>query len=256
MHDQRWAFGVAYDALVSQGRYDRTWVGTMPVFPGRTPWYADRDVLNIHQGMGISRMADNPELILTFLETMMTEEWQILLSWGEEGIDYYVDANGMFYRSAEQVANRQDMTWRGENRLEAFLDQLPKLQGTLSCGNSWAPGHQPVEFQRGLSDYNRMFLEAYGKGTWRDFFNDPPSNPVYYPAWQISPPSGSPASIANAQMEDIAVERLPGIIMGPVANFDAAWADYVAVFDMINVEAFEAAITAGLQERIEIAGGL
>ena len=256
MHDQRWAFSVSYDALVSAGLYNRTWVGTMPVFPGRTPWYADRDVMNVHQGMGISSMANNPELLLTFLETMMTEEWQILLSWGEEGIDYNVDADGMFYRTPEQVANRNDITWRGLNRLEAFLDQLPKLQGTLSCGNSWAPGHQLAEFQRELSDYNRIFLDAYGKSTWRDFFNDPPNNPVYYPAWQISLPAGSPAAIAESQLEDIAVERLPGIIMGSTANFDAAWAAYIAMFDMINVAAYEAAITAGLQERIELAGGL
>jgi putative aldouronate transport system substrate-binding protein len=254
VHDQRWSFGTAYDSLVAAGRYERTFVATMPTFPGRTPWYADRDVMNIHQGFGIAANAANPELLLNFLETLISPEWQIILSWGIEGEDFNVGADGLFYRTPEQRAQALDLTWRQSNRLEALFDQMIKHQGALPCGNAFAPGDQPGEFIAGLSDYNRFFLENYNRQTWRQFLNDPPPNPVYYPAWQISPPDGSAAQIANTQMEDAAVQFLPRAVMASPADFDAIWAEYLAALDMIDVAAFEAAITAGLQERIALFG--
>lgn len=250
VHSQRWAFGTAHDSLVSRGEYDRTMVATMPVFPGRTPWYADRDVMNIHQGWAVASTTEHPERILAFIDAILSEEWQILLSWGEEGIDYHVDADGFFYRTPEQRAEQNDLTWRASNRLMAFVDQMPKRQGTLSCGNAWGPGDQPSEFLAGLSDYDRSFLEAYGKRTWRDFLNDPPDNPVYYPAWSISLGPGSPADIANQQLEDAAVQFLPGIIMAPEGQFDARWAEYVAHIGLIDIVTLEATMTAGIQDRI------
>jgi len=254
MHDQRWGFGVAYDALVANEQFERTWFATVPTFDGIEPWYADRDVMNINQGFGIGVNAEDPEMLMTFLETLISPEWQIILSWGEEGIDYFVDANGRFYRNDEQRANANDLNWRTSNRLMALFDQLPKIQGTLPDGNAFSPGDQPEEFQVGLSDYNRFFLEQMGKNTWREFLNDPPDNPPYFPAWQISPPDGSAAQVAASQMDDAAMQFLPPAIMGPVDQFDANWAAYIAQFDLIDVAAFEAVITEGIQERIALFG--
>jgi putative aldouronate transport system substrate-binding protein len=255
VHDQRWSFGTAHDALVAAGQYNRTFAATMPTFPGREPWYADRDVLNIHQGFGIAANARNPELLLSFLEMMLTPEWQTILSWGIEGEDYFVDANGLFYRNAEQRANANSLTWRQSNRLEAFLDMMSKRQGYLPVGNAFAPGDQPSEFFASLSDYDRFFLESYGKQTWRQFLNDPPQNPAHYPAWQIAPPDGSAAQLAGQQLEDAAQQFLPRAILARPADFDRIWAEYMAAINRIDVAAFEAAITAGVQERIRAAGG-
>jgi len=254
MHDQRWGFSNAYDALVAEGRYNRTWVPTEPTMDGHSPWYADRDVMNINQGFGISSTAQNPELILTFLDTMLSPEWQIILSWGIEGEDFFVDANGVFYRNDEQRANANDLTWRTHNRLEAFFDVMPKMQGGFPCGNAFSAGDQPGEFLIGLSGYNRFFLESYNKGSWRQFVQAPPSNPVYYPAWQISPPHGSVAQVAGQQLEDAAVEFLPRTISAPAGQFAARWQEYVDRVNMIDVAAFEASITEGLQERMREAG--
>jgi putative aldouronate transport system substrate-binding protein len=254
MHDQRWGFGNAYDALVSEGRYNRTWVPTEPTMDGHSPWYADRDVMNINQGFGISASAQNPELILTFLDTILSPEWQIILSWGIQGEDFYVDAQGRFYRSDVQRANAVDLTWRQHNRLEAFFDVMPKMQGGFPCGNAFSAGDQPVEFLAGLSGYNRFFLESYNKGTWRQFVAAPPSNPVYYPAWQISPQPGTAAQVANQQLEDAAVEFLPRVITAPAGQFAARWQEYVDRVGMIDVAAFEAVITEGLRERLREAG--
>ncbi|MDR1703541.1 MAG: extracellular solute-binding protein [Clostridiales bacterium] len=250
MHDQRWSFGNANDSLVQQGKDERTYVATMPVFEGKEPWYADFDVMNINQGLGISASAENPELLLTFLDTLLSEEWQIILSWGIEGEDYLVDENGMYYRTPEQRTNADSITWRQSNRLEALFDIMPKRQGTLSNGNALERQAQPIEFFGRLSEYDKNFLEQYGKQTWRDFVNDPPENPVYYPAWQIQLPDGSDAQVAQAQLDDAAIQYLPLAIMADPADFDAKWKDYTDAIDRIDVAALEAVFTAGVQERM------
>jgi putative aldouronate transport system substrate-binding protein len=258
MHDQRWGFGTPHDSLVAAGQFDRTFVATMPVFEGRTPWYADRDVLNVHQGFAVSSMVseERAEHLLAFIDAILSPEWQILLSWGQEGIDYHVDANGIFYRTPEQRLEQDDTVWRQHNRMMAFFDMMPKLQGTLPCGNAFGPGQQPGEFLASLDEYDRWFLEQYNKGTWRDFLNAPPPNPPHYPAWQIGVGTGTPAQIASADMEAAALQHLPAIIMAPDGQFDARWADYVAHIGRIDIAAFEAAMTEGLQERMRGLGYL
>lgn len=256
MHDQRWGFGTPWDSLVAADQHYRTFVATMPTFDGHEPWFADRDVLNLHQGFAVSSTLDQErtELILTFIETILSEEWQIILAWGEEGIDFHVGADGIFYRTPEQRLEQDDTVWRLHNRLMAFLDMMPKRQGTLSCGNAFDAGSQPLEFMAGLSDYDRWFLEQYGKSTWRDFVNDPPSNPVYYPAWQISLGAGTPAAHANAELEVAALMFLPRLIMAAEGEFDSIWQEYLDHLSRIDIAAFEAAINEGIQERIELWG--
>lgn len=252
MHDQRWGFGTPHDSLVAAGQFDRTFVATMPTFDGREPWYADRDVLNIHQGFAIASTIseERAEHLLAFIDTILSEEWQIILSWGEEVLDYHVGSDGIFYRTSEQRLEQDGTAWRQHNRIMAFFDMMPKRQGALSCGNAFAPSDQPLEFMAGLSDYDRWFLEQYNKRTWRDFVNDPPENPVYYPAWQISVGTGTPAQLASIDLEAAALMHLPRIIMAAPADFDSLWADYVAHIGNIDVAAFEAAMTEGIQDRI------
>ena len=254
MHDQRWGFGTPHDSLVAAGQFDRTFVATMPTFDGREPWYADRDVLNVHQGFAIASTVstERAEMLLSFIDTILTEEWQILLSWGQEGIDYQVGADGIFYRTPQQRLDQDDTVWQQNNRMMAFLDMMPKRQGALSSGNAFAPGDQPLEFMASLSDFDRYFLERYNKRTWRDFVNDPPPNPVYYPAWQISLGPGTPAQIANSELETASLMFLPPAIMAPPGEFEARWADYLAHLELIDIAIVEEAITAGIQERIAL----
>ena len=255
MYDQRWAFGQANDALVAEGKDERTWVSTMPVYEGKTPYYADREVMNINQGYGVSVSCKQPDVVISFLNTMMTEEWQKIFNWGIEGEDYFVDANGRYYRTPEQREEQKDLVWRSKNRLEALYDNMPKRQGTYSDGNADGPGNQPEEFYDTLREYDKNFLKAYGKKTWRDFLNQPPENPVYYPCWNIHLVDGSEAQMANRQLTDLSIQYLPKIIMADPDEFETLWAQYVSEIKKINVKAYEDAINEGIQERIKNWGG-
>ncbi len=249
MHDQRWNFGQANDALIAAGKPELTWVATMPTYAGADPWYMDRDVMNINQGFGVSVSTKQPEVCLTFLDTMLTDEWQKILSWGIQGEDYLVDDNGVFYRTQQQRDNYNDVTWRSSNRLMALRDVLPKHNGSFDDGNAYSPDEQPGEFFDSLLEYDQKFLQAYGKQTWRQFLNQPKDNPPYYPCWNIA--LSEEVNQVNQQLNDTSVQYLPKIIMDSPENFEKNWAEYVAAIGKIDYKKYEDAINAGIQERIK-----
>ncbi len=250
MYDQRWDFGNAQDALVAAGKDERTYVSLMPVYEGKEPYYADREVMNINQGFGVSVSSKQPDVAVAFLNTMLSEEWQKILSWGIEGEDYQVGADGKFTRTEEQRANGRDLVWRASNKLQALTDMVPKHQGTFSDGNAYGADDQPEEFFATLRDYDKNFLNSYGKKTWRDFLNQPPDNPVYYPAWNIPLTDGSDAQMANRQLTDTALQYLPKAILANPSEFETVWKEYVEAIGKINIKAYEDAVNAGIQERV------
>lgn len=248
MHDQGWDFQTATQSLQSAGMDEYTYVPLMPVYDGAEPWYADRPVMNTNQGFGVSVSSDQPEAALKFLDLMLSEPWQKVLSWGIEGEDYLVGDDGMFTRTEEQRANYRDLTWRASNRLDALLDVLPKHNGQFSDGNAYSPDDQPTEFFATLTEYDRGFMEQYGKQTWLEFMNPQPENPVYYPAWNIT--LSDDANEVNQQITDASVQNLPRIIAGSPDEFDSNWETFVDAISRIDVAVYEDAINAGIQDRI------
>lgn len=251
MYDQRWSYGTAHDALVAANKDERTYVATMPTFDGKAPYYADRDVMNINQGVGVSVSCKQPEVAVSFINTLMSEEWQKILAWGIEGEDYQKGADGKFTRTEEQRTNSRDLVWRSSNRLLALVDIMPKHNGTYSDGNAYGPDDQPEEFFATLRQYDKDFLTKYNKKTWRDFNNQPPENPVYYPAWNIALPDGSDAQMANKQLADTSLQYLPKAILANPADFEKIWTEYIASIKKIDIKAYEDAINAGIQDRIK-----
>jgi len=250
--DQHWNFQAGEDNLIAQGRIWDTYVGFPLVYDTSIrDWYLDRPLPNLNNGFGISKDAKDPVRIIKFLDALITEEWQKILSWGEEGIDYLVDENGRFYRTPEQRTQQEDPTWRLANRAEALMGYIPKIEGTFSDGNATSPGNQPEEFFESLKPEDQEVLSAYGAKVWTDFFSPAPENPVYYPAWQIDLIDGSEAAIAGQQMTDTSLKYLPQAIMAKPGEFDKVWDEYVKAFDRINVQAYLDRVNEQLQWRIE-----
>ncbi|MBO7747165.1 ABC transporter substrate-binding protein [Paenibacillus sp. MWE-103] len=253
MFDQHWNFQQGEDTLVSQNKIGQTYVGFPLVYDTGSikDYYLDRPVINLNNGFGISKDAKDPVRIIKFLDALMDEKYQKLLSWGEEGVDYIVGTDGKYARTPEQRKQQEDPTWKLANKADAFYGAAPKMEGTYSDGNATSAGTQPQEFFDSLKPQDKELLTAYGHKTWTDFFSPAPENPVYYPAWQVDLIDGSDASVANKQMSDASLKYLPKAIMSKADQFDAVWTDYVNAYKKINVKAYEDRINDQLKWRIE-----
>jgi putative aldouronate transport system substrate-binding protein len=251
MFDQHWVFGSAETSLSQQGLYERQYVPLPITFDESIePWYRDQAVLNINQGYGVSVSCKDPKAAVKMLDTFLSEDWQKAFQWGIEGQDYLVNDEGRIYRTQEMRDEQSDSVWKTKNRLDAFFANLPKMQGSYSDGNGTSASKQVEEFRASLCDYDRNFLDSYGKNTWTEFLNPIRETPAYYPAWDVDLVDASAADYANQKLTDAAVKHLPKLIMSG-SNFDSEWNSYCDEIKGIDVDAYESRVTEVLQWRME-----
>jgi len=252
MFEQRWNFGQAHDSLVSQGKFDRTYVGFPLVYDtNTTDYYLDRPPINLGNGFGITVNAKDPVRIIKFIDTLLSEKWQKRMNWGQEGIDYLVGDDGLFYRTPEMRTQQEDVTWKQKHRAESLWGYMPKLEGKYPDGNAEGAGNQPEEFFANLKDIDKEVLNAYGHKTWTEFFSSPPENRVSYPAWNIDLIEGSAAKVANQKMKDLDFKFLPKAILSKPENFDSVWDDYVKEMGKVDTQAYLDRVNDQLKWRVE-----
>ncbi len=250
MFDQGWQFQTAIDSLISQGLEQYTWVPFGITYDESIePWYRERPIPNYNRGFGVSIDCENPEKYIEIAETLLSDEWQKIFTWGIEGEDYLVDEEGMFYRTEEQRSNAEDVNWKLANKAEALYASLPKIQGLFDDGNAADPNSQPKEYQETLKEIDKQILAGYGYNFYSEFLGEAPENRKDYPAWQIALGDGTEAAMADTTISELQVKNLPPMILGPVEDFDAAWEEYLKKYDSVNIEAYLNTVNEGLEKR-------
>lgn len=250
--DQFWNFSNADLTLKQQNKIERTWAPcAITLDESIKPYYQDRSTLNVNTGFAITTSCKDPERVIKFFDTLLSEEWQTILGWGIEGEDYSVDANGEFVRTPEQRKNYDDQSWRLQNMAYTLWYYAPKMEGSFSNKNACTPGFQAKEFYAALSDYDKEFLKKYGYETWTQFLNEAPENRLTYPAWGIDLVDGSPASMANTKIGEVGTKFLPKAILSKPGDFDKVWDEYVAELHKCDIQAYLDRINDQLKWRAE-----
>jgi putative aldouronate transport system substrate-binding protein len=254
LNDQEWSFANGVDSMTSKKDYWHTYVGLPLTWDSSIrDQYVDRPdaSINLLNGYGVSTSCKDPDKVMHFLDTLLTKEWQVLNQWGFKDVDYKVDDQGHFYRTQEQRDAQSDPNWLWNNTLKAFSDNAPKLEGTYDDGNATSAGLQLSEWQATLSDVDKEVLKAYNANSWQDFYSEPQQQPLYYPCWQISVPSGSAAAMEQTKLDDLALEHLPKCVMAASGKFDSAWNNYVTAIHNTDVDAYLKVENEGVQYRLK-----
>lgn len=236
VYDDGWQVEPAVNALIDQKRFERTYVPLGITYEGIEPHYRDYPTLNVDYGFAITRDCEEPERFVQFMEAMVSEEWQKILSWGIEGEDYNVDENGMFYMTDEQIDNRQNIEWGLANRIHVIYDNLPRIQGKFNDGNCADPMTQPSVYQGSLKPIDLEFLEAYGVDNFVDMLGPAKMNVPEYPAWQIDISKDPTVYALDQQVQELQRNYLPQIIIGELDEFEQNWADYAARYDEVDMD--------------------
>jgi putative aldouronate transport system substrate-binding protein len=241
-HDQAWQFQQAEYSLTNQGMHNRTYAPLPIVFDESIrPWYRNRRMPNIGQGIGISIKAKDPVRIIRFLDAQLDDEVQKVITWyGFPGVDYELDADGIPYRTQAQRDQQEDEVWKLHNQAHLWRSHNPKIEGSYSDG--WPTNINDFFHEReaSLKEEDKELWKAYGVGTNAELMDpDPPPNPVWFPTWQVDPPDGSDAQIAWKRAEEVYMRYLPRIIMGRPAQFDRLWDEYIEELGKTGLEAYE-----------------
>ena len=257
MIDQWWNFAYTVEDSLKQQGLDEQGCKYVPLpitisEDVKNQWHCSGGVLNTASGIGITTSCDDVEGALQFLDDILGQEVLDLRHWGIEGEDYLIDENGEFYRTEEQRLNVTNAAYKASNL--CTYSYFPQYSGTSRDGiNAMKPEYQAKEFYDGLSDTVRECFDAYGAETYVDMLgtNEPPG--PWYPMYSHSNnmTTRTPGGVAWTKMGEVKHEHLPKIVMSE--DFDAAWENYLEVYNNSNPQDFIDEMQEELERRIEIA---
>jgi putative aldouronate transport system substrate-binding protein len=254
VHDQRWQFENADNSLRDQGMYNRTMAPLPIVFDQNTrPRYRNIPIPNLGRGIGISVKAKDPVRIVRFLNELMSEEVQRTMEWGIEGEDWQRNSKGEPYRTEQQRANWENVTWQEQNRALLVRDSFPSWEGSFSDGYPTALEDYFPEREALTRQEDKELWAAYGVTSFAELMDkDPPPNSLWFPTWNMpNPPDGSDAQIAFQRCEQTMRKYLPQVILARPADFERLWAEYVAEMNSNGIAKYEAYMQDQLNQRIK-----
>lgn len=258
--DQLWNFNTANDALVTQGKVGSTYV---PLPITYSPEIKDRwhspSALDVSNGLSITTSCKDIEGALQFLDDLLSAEIMTLRSWGEEGIDYMVGSDGVFYRTQEQRDNYNNQDWVTQNLVNLAYAYFPHYEGQLAdLINAQDPKNQPNEFYDSLFDVEKKLLDGYGYKTFLDFLSSDEENEPWYPMWSYTNnwTTETDYGAARARITELKREFLPKAMMATSSDFDRIWDEYQEAYrTQVDIDAYLDELNAEVARRIATAEG-
>ena len=259
--DQLWNFNTANEALVTQGLVGKTYV-PLPISysgDGVQQWHSP-SALDVSNGLAITTSCKDIPGALQFMNDLLSPEIMTLRSWGEEGIDYMVGDDGVFYKTEEQRANYNNQDFVTDNLVSSAYSYFPHFEGMLADGkNAQDPKNQPNEFYDGLYDVEKQLLDGYGYKTFLDFLGETETtNDPWYPMWSYTNnwTADTPEGQAKNKMTELKHSWLPKAMMASEDEFDAIWDEYQDVYkDEVDIDAYLDSLTTEIQRRAAVARG-
>ena len=258
--DQMWNFNTAQEALVTQGKVGKTYVPLPITFDEsiKDRWHSP-SALDVSNGLSITKSCKDIEGALQFVEDLLSPEMMTLRYWGEEGVDYMVGDDGVFYKTPEQRANYDNQDWVTENLVNKAYAYFPHFEGQLADGvNAQDPKNQPNEFYELLYPVEKELLDGYGYKTFLEFLSADEPNESWYPIWSYTNTwnSDTDYGAAKAKITDLKHEWLPKAMMASEDQFDSIWEEYQETYRKeVDVDAYLDELTAEVKRRVAVARG-
>lgn len=259
--DQMWNFNTANQALVSEGKVGKTYVPLPITFDEsiKDRWHSP-SALDVSNGLSITVSCKDIPGALQFVNDLLSPEVMVMRYWGEEGVDYMVGDDGVFYKTPEQRANYDNQDYVTDNLVNQVYAYFPHFDGMLADGiNAVDPKCQPNEFYETLYPVEKELLDGYGYKTFLDFLShDVTVNDPWYPMWSYTNTwtSDTPEGQAKNTITDLKHTWLPKAMMAPTDQFDAIWDEYQKVYkETVDVDAYLDALTAEIRRRVAVANG-
>ena len=188
---------------------------------------------------------------IKFLDYLCSDEGAVLYKWGVEGENYFVDENGMRYRTEEEIAKASSDPDYGKNTGIGNYTGFP-IYGDGAVDENGNP-YTPVTRESVIAEYNeeqKAACEAWNVEMLTDIFPQPDEfeTPPYSPLWAYA----TPQEITNNVeiLNEIAWPGLIKCVTESVDNFDANWDKLIADYEANGLEETEQMMTDFLAEKI------
>lgn len=255
--DTDWDYADAEKILRADGKTDKTYCGLPVTMDENTkaPSLMYRG-LTTGQGVGITTACEDPVAAIKFLDYLCSDEGQVLVNWGIEGVNYHIDEEGHRYRTdeeANEANSNKDYAKTTGVGFHAYPFPCYGPGVTDSTGSTYTTTSKDAVIAE-YDEEQKAACEAWGTELLVDIFPQPEEFevPPYSPIWAYSMPVEF-TEIVN-KLDEIAWSSLVGCVIGTEEEFDAGYDQMIADMEDSDMAEAESMLTETLKERVALAG--
>ncbi len=255
LFDTDWDYSDGEKILKGDGKYGKTYA---PL-----PLTMNEDIkcptlmyqgLTTGQGIGISTSCEDPVAAIKYLDYICSDEGQVLVQWGIEGVNYFVDEDGKRYRTEEEVKySVEDKDYAKKTGVGFHNYPFPCYGNGVT--DSTGSTYTTTSRESVIADYDeeqKAGCEAWNVDLLLDVFPQPEEfeTPDYSPIWAYVKPSEFD-EIGN-QLDEIAWSSLISCVVGDEASFDASYDKMIADLEDAGMTEAEQMLTDIIKEKVAI----
>lgn len=254
--DTDWDYQDGEKVLKADGKMDKTYAplaitmdesqkSAVLMYQGLTTGY----------GVGITTSCEDPVAAIKFLDYLCSDEGQVLINWGIEGVNYEIDENGHRYRTQEEIEYSQnDKDYSKKTGVGFHAYPFPVYgNGVLdSTGSTYTTTSKETV----MNEYNeeeKAACEEWGVDLLVDTFPqaDEFEVPPYSAVWAYTKPAEFD-EIAN-KLDEIAWSSLITCVIGTEDEFDANYDAMLQELEDTGMADAEAMLTDIIKEKVAAA---
>lgn len=251
--DEEWDYTGAEISLRADGQEEHTYAG-LPVTIDRSvkcPSLKQQN-LAVGWGIGITKSCKDPVRAVRFLDWLCSDEAQILLNWGIEGVDYYYDENGKRCITEEDLeASRKDANYSERTGVGFRVYPYPSYgnQSVDSTGNSYSKSSREM-VKEGYDEMEKEALKAWNVDMLTDIFpqKEEFSKDAYSPLWALTLPDELEKMLVA--LDNVSWKGLIECVVSPADDFDAKWDELQQNLKDAGLEKADREMTALLRDEI------
>lgn len=207
-------------------------------------------------GVGISVNCKEPELAMKVLNYIASNEGNVLLNWGIEGVHYDVIDGKRVWKDEVKNQYASDPTYRYREGI-ACLNWWPLYYGAMKLDDGdYATPVNKEAFYQTADDETKKALDAYHVTCWGDLFDTTGTPTPYGYAWTLVIESGSDADLTNTKANTLRHTEVPNIVMSKTdEDFEANFTSFVdKLYNDCKINLWEDAMHDAIVERMAIWG--
>src|SRR5690606_16466321 len=175
-------------------------------------------------GISITSTSEHQEEAFDFLEWMTSEEAQILVNWGVEGINYEMVDGKRVQTEEDRENSNTNANYNVESGIGAYIWPFPAWgTGAVDSNGQSITRSTREDVAANYTDADKEALEAYGVDLWVDTFPSPEElgSPKHGKAYEYVLPSSSDVAIIQTEADDYTTQKVTEAILASPEDFDA-----------------------------------
>lgn len=204
-------------------------------------------------GLSITKSCKDPERLFEFLDWMCSEEAQILLNWGIEGVNYTVENGKRIVSDEEYQRSQSDIDYGKITGVGYWTVPFPmRGAGYIDSTGNYMTPRSPDTIKRNYLDVEKETLAGYGVDMWTDLF--PPTASLggsdWGQAWQIT--LTPDIQLKYMEAHSISEAAIGNLIYQPPSQFNALWEKYQQDLKDIGMLEASAQMTELVKGRVNL----